>query len=60
MLHYAFPGSYPVLADFPTDPDIRLTAIKWVEAFFSFAVTNGEALFDFITLASGCCSTRWR
>jgi glycine betaine/proline transport system permease protein len=50
MLHYAFPGSYPVLADFPTDPDIRLTAIKWVEAFFSFAVTNGEALFDFITL----------
>lgn len=49
MLHYSFPGSYPTLAEFPTDPGIRLTAIRWVEAFFTWAVTNGDALFDFIT-----------
>ena len=49
MLHYSFPGSFPFLAEFPTHDSIRLTAIQWVEAFFSFAVTNGDALFDFIT-----------
>ncbi len=49
MLHYSFPGAYPALTDFPTDPGIRLTAIKWVEAFFTWAVTNGDALFDAIT-----------
>ncbi len=49
MLHYSFPGSYPLLSTFPTYPEIRLTSIKWVEAFFTFAVTNGEFLFDFIT-----------
>lgn len=49
MLHYSFPGSFPLLSDFPTIPEIRLTAISWVEAFFTFAVTNGDALFDFIT-----------
>ncbi|MEX0345463.1 MAG: ABC transporter permease subunit [Rhizobiaceae bacterium] len=49
MLHYSFPGSFPLLADFPTLPEIRLTAIDWVEAFFTFAVTNGDALFDSIT-----------
>jgi glycine betaine/proline transport system permease protein len=54
------PGAYPVLADFPTDPDIRLTAIKWVEAFFSLRVTNGEALFDFITFGIRRCLMRWR
>ena len=49
MLHYSFPGAYPLLSDFPTAPEIRLTAIAWVEGFFTFAVTNGDALFDFIT-----------
>ena len=49
VLHYSFPGAYPSLATFPTHPDIRLTSIAWVEAFFKFAVTNGDALFDFIT-----------
>lgn len=49
MLHYSFPGSYPALSTFPTDPDIRLTAISWVEGFFTWAVTNGDALFDVIT-----------
>jgi len=50
VLHYSFPGVYGILIDFPTDPDIRLTSIKWVEQFFAFCVSNGEALFDFITL----------
>ncbi len=49
MLHYCFPGRFEPLNEFPTDPDIRLTSIAWVEAFFTFCVTNGEALFDFIT-----------
>jgi glycine betaine/proline transport system permease protein len=50
VLHYSFPGAYPLLTNFPTEPAIRLTSIKWVEAFFNFCVTNGEFLFDFITL----------
>ncbi|MCV2887248.1 ABC transporter permease [Ruegeria aquimaris] len=49
MLHYSFPGRFPLLASFPTDPDIRLISIDWVEAFFNWAVLNGEALFDAIT-----------
>lgn len=49
MLHYSFPGAYPLLSDFPTLPEIRLTAIAWVEQFFTFAVTNGDRLFDLIT-----------
>ena len=49
MVHYSFPGVYPALAEFPTTRDIRLTAIGWVEAFFTFAVTHGETFFDIIT-----------
>ena len=49
MLHYSFPGQFTLLSDFPTDPDIRLVSIDWVEAFFNWAVLNGEALFDGIT-----------
>ena len=49
MVHYSFPGRFPLLTDFPTNPDIRLTSIDWVEAFFNWAVLNGDALFDAIT-----------
>jgi len=49
MYHYSFPGQLQTLAQFPTDPNIRLTSIVWVESFFTFCVTQGEALFDFIT-----------
>ncbi|MEM1431539.1 MAG: ABC transporter permease subunit [Pseudomonadota bacterium] len=49
MLHYSFPGRFALLSDFPTDPDIRLVSIDAVEAFFTWAVINGEALFDGIT-----------
>lgn len=49
MVHYSFPGRFPLLTDFPTKAEIRLTSIDWVEAFFNWAVLNGEALFDAIT-----------
>jgi glycine betaine/proline transport system permease protein len=49
-VHYSFPGVFQLLIDFPTKPNIRLISIKWVETFFTFAVSNGEALFDLITL----------
>ena len=49
MMHYSFPGRFSLLSDFPTDPDIRLVSIDGVEAFFNWAVLNGEALFDAIT-----------
>jgi glycine betaine/proline transport system permease protein len=51
VTHYSFPGVYPWLIQFPTEHGIRLTSIKWVETFFTFAVTNGEAFFDAITYA---------
>ena len=49
MLHYSFPGQFDLLSDFPTDPEIRLTSIDWVEGLFAFAVANSEVVFDFIT-----------
>ena len=49
MMHYSFPGRYSLLSDFPTDPDIRLVSIDGVEAFFNWAVINGDALFTGIT-----------
>ena len=49
MMHYSFPGRFSLLSDFPTDPDIRLVSIDGVEAFFNWAVLNGDALFDAIT-----------
>lgn len=49
MVHYSLPGRFTILTDFPTNPDYRLNSIAWVESFFAYAVTNGEALFDLIT-----------
>ncbi|MEM7294390.1 MAG: ABC transporter permease subunit, partial [Pseudomonadota bacterium] len=49
VTHYSFPGLFPWLIEFPTQQVIRLTSIDWVERFFTFCVTNGEALFDAIT-----------
>ena len=49
-LHYSFPGEYVMLAHFPTDPEVRLVVIAWVEGFFSFSVNHGEVFFDFITV----------
>ncbi len=50
VIHYSFPGVYPFLIQFPTDPGIRLTSIGWVESFFTFSVTHGEVFFDTITV----------
>ena len=49
VTHYSFPGAYPWLIDFPTQPEIRLSSIAWVETFFAMAVSNGDAFFDAIT-----------
>ncbi len=51
VVHYSFPGVYPWLIEFPTRHGIRLTSIAWVEEFFAFCVSNGEAFFDAITYA---------
>lgn len=50
VAHYSFPGLFPWLIEFPTERGIRLSSIQWVEDFFAYAVKNGEAFFDFITL----------
>lgn len=49
IIHFAFPGTLPWLADFPTDVNIRLTAIKLVEQFFEFVRSSGQWAFDFIS-----------
>ncbi|MEM1164141.1 MAG: ABC transporter permease subunit, partial [Pseudomonadota bacterium] len=49
MVHYSFPGAFPILTEFPTDGEIRLTGVRWVEEFIAWCVRNSEALFDAIT-----------
>jgi glycine betaine/proline transport system permease protein len=49
MVHYSFPGRFTLLSTFPTDPDIRLTGISWVENFIAWCVRNSEAFFDGLT-----------
>jgi len=49
VLHYAFPGRYTVLAEFPTTDSIRRTAITWVETLFDWIIEKGDWLFTLIT-----------
>ncbi len=49
IVHYSFPDRVQFLSEFPTDPDIRMETIGYVEAFFEYCVLNGEAFFDLIT-----------
>ncbi len=49
IVHFSVPNAVVWLADFPTDPDIRLTAIVWVERFFDFIIASGEWVFNVIT-----------
>ena len=49
MVHYSFPGQFSLLNTFPTDPDIRLTGVAWVEDFIAWCVRNSEAFFDALT-----------
>lgn len=51
VIHYSFPALSSLMSGFPTTQGVRLTAIDGVEAAFSFAVINGEAVFDAITFA---------
>ncbi|MEM9061590.1 MAG: ABC transporter permease subunit [Pseudomonadota bacterium] len=50
MVHYSFPGAVPLLTEFPTHGDIRLTAVGLVEDFIAWCVRNSEALFEGITI----------
>ncbi|WP_342974924.1 ABC transporter permease subunit [Henriciella sp. AS95] len=50
MLHYSFPGRFSLLSHFPTDPNIRLTGINWVEDFIAWCVRNSEVFFDVLTI----------
>ncbi len=49
-VHFAFPGLLVWLSTFPTDPQIRLTAITGIETAFSFVKSNGRFVFDSISL----------
>ncbi|MFK7938510.1 MAG: ABC transporter permease subunit [Roseovarius sp.] len=49
MVHYSFPGKFTLLSEFPTDRNIRLTAVQWVEDFIAWCVRNSELLFEGIT-----------
>ena len=49
MVHYSFPGAVPILTEFPTHLDIRLTTITWVEDFIDFLKRNTLALFKALT-----------
>jgi len=54
VLHYTFPTLIPDLTEFPTDKNIRLTSIEWIEVFFDYIIYHGQYAFDGI--ASGI---RW-
>ena len=49
IIQFGSPGALAVLTDFPTEPQIRLTAIGWIEVFFDYIVIAGEEVFDAIT-----------
>ncbi|NNF77955.1 MAG: ABC transporter permease subunit, partial [Rhizobiales bacterium] len=49
MVHYSFPGAFPLLTEFPTDREIRLSGVAWVEDFIAWCVRNSELFFDGIT-----------
>ena len=48
-IHFAFPGTVPLLAEFPTRPEFRLGAIKIITDFFAWAISAGEWFFNMIT-----------
>ena len=49
VIKFTAPGLIPVLAVFPTDRQIRLTGIDWIEAFFDYIIIAGETFFDAIS-----------
>ncbi len=49
IIHYAFPGTWSVIGEFPTRPVYRLESIEGIREFFSVAVLKGEWFFEIIT-----------
>ncbi|MEM7190337.1 MAG: ABC transporter permease subunit, partial [Pseudomonadota bacterium] len=51
MVHYSFPGAVPILTEFPTEREFRLTAVQAVEDFIAWCIRNSETFFGAITAA---------
>ena len=49
IIQFGSPNAFAILSQFPTDPQIRLVAINWIEEAFDFVVLSGEDVFDVIT-----------
>ncbi len=49
IIQFGSPNAFAILSQFPTDPQIRLVAINWIEEAFDFVVLSGEDVFDLIT-----------
>ena len=49
LFHFTNPGEISWLTTFPTDPNIRLTSIYYVELFFDTLRMHGESLFSGIS-----------
>lgn len=49
-IHFAFPGALTWLSTFPTDPQIRLSAISSIETTFDFIKRNGRVVFESLSL----------
>jgi glycine betaine/proline transport system permease protein len=49
IIQFGSPNAFAILSEFPTDPQIRLVAINWIEEAFDFVVLSGEDVFDVIT-----------
>jgi len=47
---FAQPDALPVLLDFPTNKEYRLTTGDWIDAGFEWAKTQGDAFFTGLTL----------
>lgn len=49
IIHFTFPGVVGWFATFPTDPQIRLSAIELVEQLFEAVRSSGQYVFDSIS-----------
>jgi len=50
IVHFTAPGLFPLLESFPTDRQIRLSGIRWIEAFFNGLIRDGENFFSAIAI----------
>lgn len=49
IIHFTFPGLVGWFGNFPTDPQIRLSAIEMVEKLFEAVRSGGQYVFDSIS-----------